>query len=223
MDGHPRRIGVFGGTFDPVHAGHLAVARAAAARCGLDLVLLMPALAPPHKEQPLASYSHRLAMLEAAVADDPALAVSLLEAERQPPSYTVDTLRELHRRLGAREFYLILGADMFAEIRLWYRYTELFRLAHLIVVARPGPAADLSAIVATLPGPYLFAQQQQCWQRSDGSRIFALPHLAIQVSSSQVRKLLSEGRPVGDLLPGPVRAYIREHNLYRPQARRPGL
>lgn len=210
-----RRIGILGGTFDPVHEGHLAVARTVRARCGLDLVLLVPALAPPHKDRPLTPFRHRAAMLEAAVADDPGLAVSLLEAERPAPSYTVDTLRELHNRLGHRQFFLIIGADMFAEIRLWYRFDELFALAHLVVVSRPGfPAEDIAARVADLPGPFSHDPDRHLWQRADGFRIFYLPDVAIQVSSSQVRSLLTQGKPAAALLPAPVRAYIREHCLY---------
>lgn len=212
-----QKIGILGGTFDPVHEGHLAVARTVLARCGLDLLLFVPAPSPPHKERRLTPFGHRLAMLEAAVGDDPRLAVSALEAERPAPSYTVDTLRELHRRLGPRQFFLVIGADMFAEIRLWYRYKELFLLAHLIVVARPGFSLDgMAARVAALPGSFRHDPAGQVWLREDGFRIFYLPDVAIQVSSSQVRALLAQGKPVAGLLPAPVREYIREHDLYRP-------
>jgi nicotinate-nucleotide adenylyltransferase len=210
-----RKIGILGGTFDPVHEGHLAVARTVLDRCNLDLLLFVPAPAPPHKHRSLTPFAHRLAMLEAAVGEDPRLSISALEAERPAPSYTVDTLRELHRRLGSSQFFLIIGADMFAEINLWYRYPELFRLAHLIVVARPGfPLADMGARIAALPGKFSHDPARQLWLREDGFRIFYLPDVAIQVSSSQVRALLAQGRPVAGLLPVPVRDYIREHGLY---------
>ena len=213
-----RKIGVLGGTFDPVHEGHLAMARAALVRCRLDQVLLIPAFAPPHKERIITPFVHRLAMLEAAVGDEPTLSVSLLEAERRSaPSYTVDTLRELRNRLGQRELYLIIGADMFAEIRLWYRYAELFQLAHLIVVARPGIDADaIAAQVAALPGEFHFDSEGYIWQRADGFRIFYLPDVAIQVSSSRIRSLLARVQPVEGLLPAPVLVYIRRHALYGP-------
>ena len=212
-----RRIGILGGTFDPVHEGHLAVAQTVLARCSLDLLLFVPALAPPHKERTLTPFAHRLAMLEAAVGDDPRLSVSLIEAERPAPSYTVHTLRELHHRLGPRQLYLIIGADMFAEISLWYKYQELFQLAHLIVVARPGfPLADMAARVAALPGPFSHDPATQVWLRDDGFRIFYLPDVAIQVSSSQVRALLAQGKPVTGFLPAPVQEYIRQHRLYGP-------
>lgn len=215
-----RKIGILGGTFDPAHEGHLAVARTVLARCSLDLVLFVPAFAPPHKERSLTPFGHRLAMLEAAVGDDPGLSVSLLEAERPAPSYTVDTLREMHRRLGPRQLYLIIGADMFAEIRLWYRYSELFRLAHLIVVARPGFSLDdMAARVAALPGSFHPDPAGRVWLREDGFRIFYLPDMAIQVSSSQVRALLAQGKPVAGLVPPPVLEYIRQHGLYRPTDR----
>jgi len=210
-----RKIGVFGGTFDPVHHGHLAAARGVLAGFRLDRLLFIPAAYPPHKRQPAASFSHRLAMLELALAGRSRMSISLLEAERQAPSYTVDTLHELRTRLGPQAFYLIIGADSFRELHLWYRYADLLRLADLVVVARPGvPAVDLDDAVNLLPGHFTFDERRQAWCRDDGSRIFYFADSHSGVSSSEIRKRLARGEPVETLLPPAVLHYIKLHGLY---------
>lgn len=210
-----QKIGILGGTFDPVHQGHLAVARMVLARYQLDTVLFIPAPSPPHKNRSITPFVHRVAMLEAALENDSELTVSILEAERTSPSFTVETLEELHQRLGRREYYLIMGADMFVEIELWYRYDDLLRLAHLIVVARPGvPFAVVSGQVAALPGGYSHDPVRQIWCREDGFQILYVPDAAIPISSSEVRERLRLGEPTDDLLPSPVLAYIAVHRLY---------
>jgi len=206
---------VFGGTFDPVHQGHLSAARGVLAAFRLDQLLFIPAAYPPHKRQPAASFSHRLAMLELALADSPQMSISLLEAERQAPSYTVDTLHELRTRLGPQDFYLIIGADSFRELHLWYRYADLLRLADLVVVARPGvPAVDQADAVALLPGHFTFDERRQAWCRDDGARIFYFADSHSGVSSSEIRKRLARGEPVETLLPPAVLRYIKLHGLY---------
>lgn len=210
-----QRIGILGGTFDPVHVGHLAVARTVRERYGLDIVFFIPAPSPPHKERELTPFIHRMAMLEAALADDPGLAASPLEAERPPPSYTVETLEELHRRLGDRELYLIIGADMFTEIELWYRFADIFLLADLIVASRPGfPLRSVTGQVQRLPGMFAYDAGRQMWCREDGFRIYYVPDIAVPVSSTQIRKRLAEGATVDGQLPPRVLAYIRRHRLY---------
>jgi nicotinate-nucleotide adenylyltransferase len=214
-NGEKQKIGLMGGTFDPVHKGHLAVARQVLDRYRLDIILFLPAAQPPHKERRLTQFAHRLAMLEACLAEEPAMSATALEAERRPPSYTVDTLAELHRRLGEQNFYLIIGADMFVEIELWHRYRDIFRLADLIVAARPGVSDDAVRQQAeALPGPFTYEPRQRLWQRRDGFRIFYLAETAEDVSSTRVRRLLARGEPVDELLPGPVLHYIRRHGLY---------
>lgn len=209
------RIGILGGTFDPVHLGHLAVARTVRERYDLDLILFIPAPSPPHKDRELTPFAHRMAMLEAALADDPGLRASPLEAERPPPSYTIETLEELHRRLPGRKLYLVIGADMFVEIELWYRYAEIFLLADLIVAARPGfSVAAVTAKVEALPGRFRYDAERRMWHREDGFRIFYVPDIAVPISSSEIRKRLARGGSVDKLLPAEVLAYIRHHGLY---------
>ncbi len=208
-------IGILGGTFDPVHKGHLAIARMVIDRYQLDRIFFIPAYSPPHKDRRLTSFSHRVAMLEAALEDDPRMSVSLIEAERSAPSYTVDTLEELHQRLGSNSFYLILGADMFAEIQLWYRYSDLFKLADIIVAARPGFSPEIIAEqVAELPGNFIYSEEQQMWCREDGFRIFYCADIAEPISSSEIRKRLAKGISAKKSVVSPVWEYIQDHNIY---------
>lgn len=210
-----QKVGIMGGTFDPVHVGHLAVAHRVLDRFQLNEILFVPAFSPPHKERSLTSFPHRVAMLEAALAGDDRMSVSIIEAERRTPSYTVETLRELHQRLKESSFYLIMGADMFIEIELWYRYSELFELADIIVASRPGVSADkVAGQVAMLPGMFRFDAEQQMWCRGDGSRIFYCPDIAKSISSSQIRTRLRRGSSVAEYLPPPVGEYIQRHGLY---------
>jgi nicotinate-nucleotide adenylyltransferase len=210
-----QKIGIFGGTFNPLHNGHLAVARAALKRCRLDRVIFMPAPFPPHKNQPLIDYSHRIAMLEAALGSDQKISISLLEAERQSPSYTVETLHELYKRVGSHKYYLIIGADSFMEIHLWYRYKDIFELTDLIVAARPGVSrSDLAAQVSTLPGHFSYDKKEQQWSREDNFRIYFLEDIHVEISSSDVRNLLRQGKDVKGLLPPQVFDYICKHKLF---------
>lgn len=210
-----QKVGILGGTFDPVHEGHLAVARTVLKRFQLDEILFVPAFSPPHKDRSLTSFSHRVAMLEVALEDDDHMSVSILEAERSTPSYTVETLAELHKRLESCSFYLIMGADMFTEIELWYKYSELFELADIIVAARPGISPDRVAHqVVALPGKYSFDAVQQMWCRDDGSRIFYCADVSKSISSSEIRTRLAQGASVEKYLAPPVWEYIQHHGLY---------
>ncbi|MFB3827285.1 MAG: nicotinate-nucleotide adenylyltransferase [Bryobacteraceae bacterium] len=186
-------IGLYGGTFDPVHDAHLAIAREALARCGLERVLLIPASRPPHKRGLAhASYEHRYQMVELACAGDPRLEASRLEAGARQ-SYSIDTIERVRTALGpTAKLFWIIGADAFAEIRTWRRWRDVAAQVEFIVVSRPGHAYDLPA----------------------GARVHRLDTLALPVSSSEVRRRLARGCfdvPV----PAAVLAYIREHALYR--------
>ena len=144
------KLGILGGTFNPIHLGHLRIAEEVRDRLTLDRVLFLPAATPPHK--PLAGdlpFADRLTMVRLAIGDHADFAASDLENRRQGPSYSVDTLAELHREFPGDELYFIIGSDSFLEIGLWHRYAEIFPLCNLVVVERPGaPVPDLAA---TLP------------------------------------------------------------------------
>jgi nicotinate-nucleotide adenylyltransferase len=201
------RVGTFGGTFDPVHNGHLALARAALDTVGLDRLLFVPAARPPHKKEGSeASFTDRTRMISLAIASETRLGQSTVEAEREGPSYTVETLRTLAQELGPGvEIHLVVGADSVWELGTWYEAGEIFRMARFVVAPRPGwelPGPDDS-----LPG--LTGEQIEALRRA--------PVLPVQwdVSSREIRRRVREGLGIADLVPAEVEAYIREKGLYR--------
>lgn len=200
----PRRIGVFGGTFDPPHIGHLALAESARDELGLDRVLFIPAAEPPHKRaRPKSELSHRLAMTRLAVRGIPGFAVSSMEARRAGPSYTVETLRELKRRHPSAELWLLLGEDSLRDLPHWREPSAIVSLARLAVAPRPErkPARRRRAAPRVrLPGRHGIA-----WLEAP----------VLEVSSSDLRARARRGASLRVLVPDAVAAYVRRHRLYR--------
>ena len=196
------RIGILGGTFDPIHYGHLVIAEDARAYLHLDQVLFVPAYQPPHKpERAYSAFGHRVRMVGLALAGNPSFAVSLIEAERPGPSYTVDTLREFHRRLGPQaSLFFIIGMDSLASILKWHRPAELLTLCRLVVAERAGYRVDLPALENALPEPR---------QRMD---LIDTPELSI--SSTDLHRRVRHGLPIRYQLPPTVEQYVQEHRLY---------
>lgn len=212
------RVGILGGTFDPVHMGHLAIAAAARERFALDTVLFIPAASPPHKlRSPLALFGDRVAMLRLALAGQAGFAISEMERDRPGPSYSIDTLKELRQQLGegVRLFFCI-GMDAFREITSWKEYAGLFRYAEFLVVERPdGGGVGLADFIA-IELPFFRQEGEGCWVQEEGrGRIHALAMASIVVSSSRIRQRIAHGEAIADLVPAPVAAYIRLHGLYR--------
>lgn len=199
----PERVGIYGGSFDPIHVGHLAIAEEARWALGLTRVYVVPATRQPLKTLPqAASPEQRLAMVHLACADNPALVPSTIELQRPPPSYTVDTLAAFRAELGpAAELYFILGADAAADLPRWRSAAEILRLARLAIVGRPGYSVDIEALDAALPG------------LAAACTLIEGPRL--EISSSDLRARLAAGRPVRYQIPEAVRAYIVENRLYR--------
>jgi len=195
-----RRIGLFGGTFDPPHLGHLALAEWARARLGLERVVFMPAGRPPHKRgRPLTAAAHRLAMTRLAARGNAAFAVSDLEARRRGPSFTVDTLRALRARHPGARLYLLMGADSLADFPTWREPGAIARLATLVVAARP-----LGARPEPRTGPT--------------ARVVMLDNPVLAISSSALRARARAGRSLRYLVPDAVAAYVARHRLYRGRA-----
>lgn len=196
------RLGILGGTFDPPHNGHLLIAQATRRALELARVIFMPAHQPPHKmDEHVSPLADRLAMLRLAVDDLPQFEISLLEVERQGPSYTVDTLRELRRDLGERaELYFIMGMDSLANFATWHQPAEIVKLAKLAVLSRPGYAADLDALEARVPGV-------------KNSVVF-VDAPETDVSASEIRARAAAGESIRSLVPPAVADYIERHQLY---------
>jgi nicotinate-nucleotide adenylyltransferase len=198
------KLGVLGGTFDPVHLGHLAVAEAARDALGLTEVVLIPAGQPPLKPPRLITpAAHRLAMLRLALADRPYLRVSAMEIERPGPSYTVDTIAKLRQQYGREdEIYFILGWGNLAELPKWREPARLIRMCYLVAVPRPGwPRPDVKALEAALPGIT--------------GRVIFLDKPYLDISASAIRERVAKGLPFDHLVPRPVADYIEGHKLYR--------
>jgi nicotinate-nucleotide adenylyltransferase len=187
------RVALFGGTFDPIHRAHLRIAQEAADLFEFDRVLFVTASNPPHKPSGLTTpYEHRHRMVELACSADPRFRPSRLE-DRPGRSYSIETIDLVLSGLaGEDELFFLIGADAFAEIGTWHRSPEVIEKVQFVVVSRPG---------YRYPIP-------------DGARVHRLESLALQISSSQIRKHLEEGKAQDDLPPG-VLDYIRQHGLYR--------
>ena len=213
------RIGILGGTFDPIHCGHLDAARAARQALRLDSVLLVPSHIPPHRPvQPVASPFHRFAMTALAVNGVDGLLASDEELCADGPSYTAETLeRHHHRGLEPWQIFFIAGVDAFAEIETWRRYPAVLEMANFVVLSRPG--YDPQGLRTRLPS--LAARMQPARAFDAASRqpsILLLDAPTHNVSSSELRARLSSGVSVSGLLPPSVEAHIRKHHLYRSQA-----
>lgn len=196
------RLGVFGGTFDPVHYGHLVAAEEVRYRLRLDKVLFVPAGMPPHKlDHDITPTRHRVAMLELAIASNPGFALSRVDIDRHGPCYTVDTLALLHQEYGpGAELFFLMGMDSLADILTWKDPERLIRLARIVVVGRPGFQADVDELDKVLPGA--------------AERICIVDTPLMEVSSSDIRQRVREGAPIRYQVPEAVEAYIRAHRLY---------
>ncbi len=210
-------IGVFGGTFDPVHFGHLRPALEVHEALELREMRLIPCYQPPHREPPAADARARLTLLRAAVGDDtPGLLVDNREMQREGVSYMVDTLGSLREELGDEPLCLVLGADAFAQLHTWHRWQAIVELAHLVVTHRPG--WSLEADHLTPPLQSLWAQRRV----EDRAALAAAPAGAIllqavtqlDISATRIRQLVAEGRSPRFLLPEAVWNLIRLQGLY---------
>lgn len=204
----------YGGTFDPVHAGHLAIARAARDVLATS-VHVMPAADPPHRPPPGASARDRVVMLELALAGEAGLRLDLRELARSGPSYSVDTLRAIRADLGdAAAVALLVGADSFLGLPGWHRWRELFELAHFVVAGRPGSLLASAAPELVEATAARWTGDADALRQAPAGRLFALRQPLHVHSATAVRRLIAEGRPWRHLLPPAVADYIRARGLY---------
>ena len=206
------RVGVLGGTFDPIHNGHLAAADAAEQALGLDAILLIPSRIPPHRQDPVgAGTEHRFAMAQLAADTRPGWSASRIEVDRDGASYTYDTLVELGRTPGTQIFF-ILGADAFSEIDTWSRYPAVLGLANFVVVSRPGITLDsLRARVPSAFGPRPAAAGDRPFTET---RVILVEANTPDISATDIRRRVRAGESIAQLVPDAVAAYISRHHLY---------
>jgi len=213
-------VGILGGTFDPIHYGHLRLAEEMLELANLRQILFIPAGMPPHRDSPQVAAQHRSAMVQLAIADQPAFILDDREVKRNAPCYTVDTLRELRAEYGAAQpLCLLMGGDAFLQLHTWHEWEQLFELAHIVVGYRPGFTLEerTHSTTATLRQHY---QQRLCAadalsQHPCGGIVeLAIPKL--EISATLIRSRVAENRTIRYLLPNAVANYIHQHHLYVP-------
>jgi nicotinate-nucleotide adenylyltransferase len=201
-----QRIGVIGGTFDPIHYGHLAAAEEARVRVNLEKVLFAVAGLPPHKlDEEVTPVEHRLAMVQLGIFSNPDFELSRVDVDRSGPSYTVDTISILQEQWGqGTEMFFILGLDSLVEVPTWHQPERLIQLCHLVAVARPGFEVDMRQLEDSVPGI--------------SSRVEIIDMPEVDISSSDLQRRVRESLPIRYQVPEEVERYIREHRLYQQPA-----
>ncbi len=191
------RIGLFGGTFDPIHNGHLKIAGIVQRKLGLNKVIFIPAGILPHKAQSLAAAKDRLAMVKLSLRDKKKFTAIAYETIKKSPSYSIETVWHLKRKLGRQaKFFFIIGADAFGEIRTWRRWQELLRICRFVVINRPG-------YKITLPN------------RSAAVNVIVLRITGIPLAATAIRQKIAKNKSISKLVPKAVYTYIKKHKLYK--------
>jgi nicotinate-nucleotide adenylyltransferase len=197
-----RRIGILGGTFDPIHIGHLIIAEEARVALELERIVFVPARYSPLKSAAMAaSAEDRCCMVQLAIADHPAFALSRVDLDRDGPSFTVDTLRAFKAEYGPQaKLYFILGMDSLCHLRAWRGPREIVQLARLVAIARPGYETDLAALERDIPG------------LSQATHV--ITSISLGISATAIRQRVAQGLPIRYQVPAAVESYIRDHGLY---------
>ena len=213
------KIGLFGGTFDPIHWGHLRNAEEVREAFSLDSVLFIPAGVPPHKKrQPTTSPRDRLEMVRLAIAKNPGFALSAVELSRPGKSFSIDTVRYFYRKQGPKDsLYFILGLDAFLDIGAWKDFEEIFSLCHLIVTSRPG-AGNLTAtgrVPVAVRRLFCYDRPEKIYRHKSGTKLFFFKLTDIAISASDIRGRLRVGGSIRYLVPLEVETYIKKRGLYR--------
>lgn len=207
-----RFYGIFGGTFDPIHNGHIETVSSVTDSCLLQGVRFIPSFIPPHRDQPGASAQHRLAMTRLGIGDDARFCADSRELERETTSYTFDTVKSLQREYPTHDYCFILGIDALLGVESWYRWQALLDAVHLLVMARPG--WDIPS-----PAPPWLQQRQvqrlEELQEHSAGHILFVPVEPNPVSATQVRERIACGQSIEDLVPAAVASYINTHRLYQ--------
>lgn len=198
------RIGILGGTFDPIHHGHLMAAEQARTGQQLDRVLIVPANRSPLKPVTQTPAAHRVAMVRLAIQENAAFALSTVDVDRPPPSYALDTVAALQRESPSAEFVFLIGADQLTDLPHWRAPEQLLQMVPIVVLTRPGTGLATSDALKQL-------------SMAARARITVQEMPAVAISASAIRERVANGHSIRDLTPRPVAAYIEQHGLYRPQ------
>ena len=213
------KIGLFGGTFDPIHWGHLRNAEEVREAFSLDRLLFIPTGEPPHKKRGAAtSAPNRLEMVRLAIRKNPGFALSTVEVSRPGKSYSIDTVRYFARTRRAKDsFYFILGYDAFADIGSWRDFREIFQLCNFIVTSRPGNAKSMSLkrMPVAVRRLFCYDPERKLYRHESGTKLFFFKLTDIAISASDIRGRLRKGRSIRYLLPSEVETYIKRRGLYR--------
>lgn len=220
----PLRLGILGGTFDPVHIGHLRIAEEAMEILGFDEVTFVPVAVPPHKpERNVLSFENRWRMLQLAIGDNPRFRLSDIELRMPGKSYTVNTLKRLRKENPGAELFFLVGCDAFFEMGSWHEFREIFGLARIVVLCRPecNQAEILAFLTEKVSGAYE-AVSGTCQIRHPRlCSVFHLLNTRLDISSTMIREMIGTGRSIRYLVPDTVWSYIGENALYRREAGRP--
>jgi len=214
-----KKIGLFGGTFNPIHFGHLRSAEEIYEIFGLQKVIFIPAADPPHKKKEnIIPASWRARMVKLAIADNPRFSLSLVELRRKGKSYSVETIWHFRRRFGQRvQLYFIVGLDAFLEINTWKDYPTLFQLCHFVIMARPGFKKNFSAdhLPVELRNSFCYDKKQRGFIHESGFGVFPREITGLDISSTMIREKIAQGQSIKYLLPAGVEDFIYRHKLYQ--------
>lgn len=211
------RVGILGGSFDPIHLGHLRSAEEVREALRLDRVAFVPVNQPPHKPaRRLADGRSRLAMVKLAIADHPAFEASAIEIDRGGTSYSIDTLEAFAAAEPGADFFFILGIDAFREIQTWKDVTRIFEMASFVVTSRPPALVDRSIdhLLVAARNAFCYDNATLSYRHHSGNRLHFLPITGIDISATTVRQRVGRGRSIRYLVPASVERYIHEHQLY---------
>ena len=207
-------IGILGGTFDPIHNGHIRLALEASEQLKLDQVRLIPLNIPPHRKPPVANALHRQTMIELAIENEPKLCIDLREIESNAVSYTINTLKSFRQEHMSDALYLIVGRDAFNKIDSWKDWEQLLDFAHIIVANRPG---ETNSVLSTEVQDWIEKQEVDdvsLLQNNTNGYIYFISIPMLYISSSMIRQLYSTDKTVDDLLPKATQTYIKDNELY---------
>ena len=211
------RIGLLGGTFNPIHFGHLHIAEEVLKDCRLDQIWFVPTCRPPHKQLASeVSFFHRMTMVKIALKGKPKFLACDIEGQRGGISYSVETLQQLHEKFPQHEYFFIMGLDSFQEIALWKDYPRIFELAHVVVTARPGFSGSLLELLpVAIADRFCYDSDSKKLRCDTGFSLITVAHTCLDISSTDIRQQLSMNQEVGEMVPAAVIDYINAHGLYR--------